>query len=105
MSDGLVLFSIALVFVIVPGIIQFVWLCLFQSTWVKLLPLIVFTPIWLICVLGAYNIINIPPSETLMSGGFLAFHDDSVIAVIGVPVLIGIALAWLIHLLILRRKK
>ena len=72
MSDGLVLLSIAFILLIIPICIQCLIFRFAKSLIVKLLPAILFIPIWLVCVLGAYNIFDLPVTSSMMDGGFIA---------------------------------
>ena len=103
--DILVIFAIILVLVMIPAIIQFVWLCIFKPLIVKLIPAIIATPVWIICVLGSYDIINFPETSTILTTGFLSSYDYEVIAIIGIPAICGIALAWLLHIFHKKRKE
>lgn len=94
MSDGMQLFLLAFVFALIPFCIQLL-ICRFcRSKLVRLLPLIVFFPIWAICTLGTFNIIDLPYSSVLSESSFIAFADYAVITLIGTPALIGLILAW-----------
>ena len=45
---------IILMLVMIPAVLQFLWLCIFKSRILKLLPAIIVVPSWIICVLGSY---------------------------------------------------
>ena len=105
MSDGFVLLSIAFILMIIPICIQYLIFRFAKSLIVKLLPVILFIPIWLVCVLGAYNILDLPVTSSMMDGGFIAFHDTDVIAAAGVPVVIGLIICWIVYILIYVCKK
>ena len=103
--DILVIFAIILVLIMIPAIIKFVWLCIFKSLKIKLLPDIIFLFIWIVCVLGSYDVIDLPEIRTILTTGFLSSYDYEVIAIIGIPAIFGIVLAWLLHIFLKKRKE
>jgi hypothetical protein len=103
--DGLVLIATALFYIVLAFIIQFAWLCIFKSKIIRRLPMIIFLSIWIVCVLGSLNIIDLPRTSTIIDGGFITIKDYQVIATIGVPTIIGFALAWGIHVSLQARKE
>ena len=94
LSDGAVFLLIALILLIPSAAIQFL-LCLFaKSRLIKALPAVITAIVWVICILGTFNIIDLPPTSTIVEGGFIAFPDYMVLAAAGVPVMLGFALGW-----------
>ena len=104
-SDSLVILAIILVYVAVPAIFQFIWLCIFKPLIVKLIPALIAIPVWIICVLGSYDIIKLPETSTIFDSGFFATYDYIAIAIIGIPAIIGIALAWCVYVFLQKLKK
>lgn len=105
MSDGTAFLLIALVLFCLPAVVQLL-LCLFaKSKIIKVSPVVLVCIIWIVCVLGWYNIIDLPQTSTLADGGFIAFYDYTVIAMTGIPVLLGMGFAWLIHGIVLWKRK
>jgi hypothetical protein len=104
-SDSLVILAIILVYVAVPAIFQFIWLSIFKPLIVKLIPAIIAIPVWIICVLGSYDIIKLPETSTIFDSGFFATYDYIAIAIIGIPAIIGIALAWCVYVFLQKLKK
>ena len=94
-GDGII--TLVIVLIMVPAIIQFLWLCIFKPRIIKRLPIIIFFLLWIICVLGAFDIIALPQTSTILTTGFLSSYDYEVIAVIGFPALFGMALAWCVY--------
>lgn len=105
MGDALVFILIALTLIVISGSIQYTVCHVFKALLIKLLPCILFMPLWLICVLGSFDIIDLPPTARIIDGGFIAFHDSDVIAVAGIPITLGLLLAWTVYAVIQRFKK
>jgi hypothetical protein len=104
LNDGLVFFLIFLVLTSVSAIIQFLFCHFGRHLILRLLPIIVITPVWFICVLGFWNLVDLPQTTTLVDGGFIEIYDSNVIAVAGTPVVFGLLLAWSINLILQKEK-
>ena len=102
-GDGII--TLMIVIVIIPAIFQFLWLSIFKPLIVKLIPAIIAIPVWIICVLGSYDIINLPETSTIFDSGFFATYDYIAIAILGVPTAVGFSLAWLLHIFLKKRKE
>jgi hypothetical protein len=105
LNDTHVLIAIAVILILISGIIQYVICCVCNSLIIKLLPAILFVPIWLICILGAFNVFDLPPTSYIIDGGFIAFHDSDVIAIAGIPINLGLLFSWIVYSVIQRSKK
>ena len=89
---------IALFFLMGPAILQYAWLRIFKSKIIRRLPIIICVTIWIICVMGVFGIIDLPHTSTI-DAGFMRISDFVIIAIIGIPVNVGLALAWFLHTL------
>lgn len=105
MIDALVFVIIALILIVISGSIQYTVCHVCKSLIIKLLPSILFISIWFVCVLGSFNIINLPTTAMIIDGGFITFHDSDVIAVAGIPIILGLLLSWTLYTVIQRSKK
>lgn len=105
MSDALVFVFIAFILIVISAGIQYAFCHAFKSLIIKLLPIILFVPIWIICVLGSFQIIDLSPTERIIEGGFIAFHDSDVIAVAGIPMILGLLLSWTLYIILQKVKK
>ncbi|AFM01889.1 hypothetical protein Desde_3615 [Desulfitobacterium dehalogenans ATCC 51507] len=105
MSDGAVFWLIALALFGFPAIVQLLLCVLAKSRIIKMAPSVFVGITWIVCVLGSYNVIDLPQTSTLANGGFIAFYDYTVIAMIGIAVLLGIGFAWLSYGVIMWAKK
>ena len=102
-GDGVI--TLIIVLVMIPAIFQFIWSCIFKSQKMKRLPIIILIPIWIISVLGAFDIIALPETNILIRDGFMTFYDYTVIAVIGLPVMFGIACGSVAHSISLQNRE
>ena len=105
MEDWAVFLLLFLALIGVCAVLQLL-LCRFvKHNIVKAAPAVLFAILWVVCLLGAYDIIDLPPIARLAEGGFIAFPDYGVVALAGVPLLHGFALGWLLYAVLQRKYR
>jgi len=73
MSDGAVFWLIALALFGFPAIAQLLLSVLAKSKMIKMAPSVFVGIIWIVCVLGSYNVIDLPQTSTLANGWLYSF--------------------------------
>jgi len=105
MRNNLIIIGLILFFIIASAAVQFVWLRIFKSRSIRLLPIIILATTWLVCVMGTLEMIDLPVTQFFGKSTMLIIPDYVTLTVIGIPVFIGIALGRWIYGLSQRRKK